>query len=133
VFLNKEAKMEPTATRLFTEAIDTLNLAKEEYFRPQEDISTYLICQNAQLATEKFLRGYLLEESIDPAEFTTLEELFEECAIMNIHFNRIDISAFACKAQLPNTRDCADLPRVCRCLGVACRLESLLREENMID
>ncbi|EMR03303.1 HEPN domain-containing protein [Cesiribacter andamanensis] len=124
--------MEPTANQLFSEAIDKLNQAKNEFFRPQEDLSPDVICQNAQLAVEHFLRGYLLNESLDPSEFTTLEELFDECAFMNIHFNRIDISAFRCRSELPNSRGCADIPKVCSCLTVASRLECLIREENLI-
>ena len=42
--------MKTKANNLFDEAIEKLNEASEELFRPEEDVVTYAICKNAQFA-----------------------------------------------------------------------------------
>ena len=42
----------------FAAALEKLNEAKKELFRPEEDIVSYLVCKNSQHAIENYLKGY---------------------------------------------------------------------------
>lgn len=53
--------MKTKANKLFDEAIEKLNEASEELFRPKEDVVTYAICKNAQFAIKNYLKGFLLK------------------------------------------------------------------------
>ena len=125
--------MEVEATRFFSEAAAKLERAKSEFFKPQEDLSAFVICQNAQLAVENFLRGYLQQEEIDPDEFLTIDELYQECRIMNRQFEKVDLGAFACKALPTAIRSCSEIPLVCNCLQAASKLECFLRQEQIVE
>ncbi|AKQ45161.1 hypothetical protein TH63_05165 [Rufibacter radiotolerans] len=127
-----EAKAKAQASQLFYEAVDKLNRAKEEYYKPEEDLMAYLVCKNAQFSIENFLRGYLLHNGVDPGENATMSTLFEACKRINQGFEQVDLTALHCKNENVDTRFCNDAPRACNCLHVSTTLESFLRKENVI-
>ncbi|GAB2534090.1 HEPN domain-containing protein [Rufibacter soli] len=127
-----EPKANAQASQLFYEAIDKLNRAKEEYYKPEEDLMAYMVCKNAQFSIEKFLRGFLLQNEINPGEGTSVSSLFEECKRINKGFEQLDFTALHCKNENLDTRFCNDAPRACNCLNVSTNLETFLRKENVI-
>ena len=50
--------MKSRSTAFFNEATKNLNVAKDELFKPVEDIVSYSVCKNAQFAIENFLKGF---------------------------------------------------------------------------
>ena len=63
--------MEIKAKKLFEEAVDKLNAANKELYRPEEDIVSYSVCKNSQHAIENFLKGYLLKRGIETDNLDT--------------------------------------------------------------
>ena len=90
--------MKDKATELFDEAIEKLNEANEELFRPKEDVVSYVVCKNAQYAIENFLKGFLLQNEIDPSEFTTIDSLYEQCVDIDKNFKKVNLSDFKCRS-----------------------------------
>lgn len=124
--------MKAEANVLFNDALAKLQQAKEEFFRPEEDLMTYLICRNAQYSIENFLKGYLVQQEVDPEMYQSMDKLYEKCISLNRDFARVDLAAFDCKYHSLNSSECNDLPRISNCLKIATSLESFLRQEKVL-
>ena len=124
--------MKARADKLFESAIEKLNQAKDEYYRPEEDMLTYLICKNAQSSIESFLKGYLLKNDVDPGGLDSLDALLDKCKTINNGFEKVDLYAFDCKSLKLDSSYCIDTPKVCNCLDASVKLENFLREEKVI-
>ena len=120
------------ATKLFEEAIERLNEANEELFRPEEDIVTYSVCKNAQYAIENYLKGFLLQNGIDITDFKTINTLFEQCKKINPNFKKVDLTDFECKSHKLDSRYCSEVSKVNDCFNVADSLDTFLRKEKII-
>ncbi|MGB5464192.1 MAG: HEPN domain-containing protein, partial [Aureibaculum sp.] len=70
--------MKDKANKLFTDASKKLNEANEELFKPKEDLVTYMVCKNAQFAIENYLKGFLLQNGVNPAKYKTVESLHQQ-------------------------------------------------------
>lgn len=124
--------MKERAGIFFDYAIKKLNEANEELFRPEEDMVTYTVCKNSQFAIESYLKGYLLQNGIDIANFETIESLYEQCVKINKEFEKIDLSEFECKAHKLDSRYCNEVSKVSNCFDVADSLDTFLRKEKII-
>ena len=124
--------MEITANTLFDEAIKKLDQANQELYRPEEDVVAFLVCQNAHVAIENFLKGYLLLNNIDISNYDTIESLYEQCKTINKNFEDIDLSGFECKSYQADSRYCNSTTKVSRCFDVADSLDAFLRRENIM-
>lgn len=124
--------MKTKANKLFDEAIEKLNEASEELFRPKEDVVTYAICKNAQFAIKNYLKGFLLKNDIDPSNYKTIESLYEQCKMINVKFEEIDLSSFSCKSFEIDSRYCNELSKVSNCFDIADNLDTFFRREKII-
>jgi HEPN domain-containing protein len=124
--------MKAKDNKFFDHAIDKLNEANEELYRPEEDLVTFLVCKNSQHAIENFLKGYLLQQGVEPGNYKTIEVLFEECKKFNKKFEMVDLSQFDCKAQSMDGRSCNEISKVSKCFKIAESLDNFLRRENII-
>jgi len=124
--------MQMDANKLFDDAMEKLNEASEELFRPEEDVVSFAVCKNAQFAIENYLKGYLLNNNIDPSDFKTVESLYERCKSINNKFQEVDLSNFKCKADELESRFCNEVVEVSYCFDVANELDTFLRKEKII-
>ena len=125
--------MKNRAKALFNDAIKKVKEADEELCRPEEDVVSVLICKKSQRATEGFLKGYLLYNGIDPSESNTLEDLYKQCKAFNKNFKNIDLSSFECKALDFDARQCDEISKVSNCYTTAEKLDTFLRDEQVIN
>lgn len=125
--------MKDKVNKLFDEAIEKLNKAREELFRPEEDLVSFSVCKNSQYAIENFLTGYLLQNGIDPSRYKTIDSLFEECKTINKKFEEIDLCDIECKNHNIDSRYCIDASKVCSCFNIADSLDTFLRQEKIIN
>lgn len=125
--------MKTKANNLFDEAIEKLNEASEELFRPEEDVVTYAICKNAQFAIENYLKGFLLNNGKDPSNYKTIESLYEQCKMINVKFEEIDLSSFGCKSYEIDSRYCSEVSKVSNCFNIADNLDTFFRREKIIN
>lgn len=125
--------MKTKANNLFDEAIEKLNEASEELFRPEEDVVTYAICKNAQFAIENYLKGFLLNNDVDPSNYKTIESLYNQCKMINVKFEEIDISGVGCKSYEIDSRYCNEVSKVSNCFDIADNLDTFFRREKIIS
>jgi len=124
--------MNSKANILFDDAVEKLNEANEELFKPKKDIATYVVCKNAQYAIENFLKGYLLKNRINPENFKTIDSLYEQCKGINKNFEEIDLTDFECKSHNLDSRFCKEVSKVSNCFVVADNIDTFFRRENII-
>ena len=124
--------MNTTPKHLFDEAVNKLNQANQELYRPEEDVVTFLVCQNAHFAIENYLKGFLMLHNIDTDNLITIDNLFEECKKINKKFEEIDLASFDCTSQEAESRFCNANSKVSRCFEIADSLDTFLRKEKVI-
>ena len=125
--------MNDKANKLFDDAIEKLNEANEELFRPEEDIVSFVVCKNSQFAVENFLKGFLLHNGIDPSRYKTIDSLYEQCKSINKNFEQVNLSDFECKSHNLDSRYCNEVSKVSNCFDVADSLDTFLRKEKIIN
>ena len=124
--------MKERAKALFKEAIKNVNEANEELCRPEEDVVSILVCKKSQLAVNDFLRGYLLQQGVEPKIDMTLEDLYNGCLAINPNFKKVELSNFDCKSVNINSKDCNNVSKVNECYNTALKLDTFLRKEKVI-
>ena len=124
--------MEKSKEIHFNKAKEKLKVANQELFKPNEDVVSYLVCKNSQVAIEGFLKGYLNHRGFVTHDEEHLEGLLNRCRALEPKFNRIDMSVIDCKATKTDTRYCADVSKVSSCFDVADNLDTLLRQIKVI-
>ncbi|MDX5585392.1 MAG: HEPN domain-containing protein [Aureibaculum sp.] len=125
--------MNDKAKKLFDDAIEKLNEANEELFRPEEDIVSMVVCKNSQFAVENYLKGFLLQNGVDPSNFKTIDSLYEKCKSINKNFEKVNLSDFECKSHKLDSRYCNDVSKVSSCFDIADSLDTFLRKEQIIN
>jgi HEPN domain-containing protein len=124
--------MENKAKILFDEALMKLGEANEELCRPEEDVVTFLVCKNSQIAIENYLKGYLFQNGIDANNFETIDALYKECLKVNSKFENINLSEFGCTSHQLDSSYCNEVAKVSRCFDAADQLDTFLRQEKVI-
>jgi len=125
--------MNDKAKKLFDDAIEKLNEANEELFRPEEDIVSMVVCKNSQFAVENYLKGFLLQNGVDPENFKTIDSLYEKCKSINKNFKKVNLSDFECKSHKMDSRYCNEVSKVSNCFDIADSLDTFLRKEQIIN
>ena len=125
--------MNDKAKKLFDDAIEKLNEANEELFRPEEDIVSMVVCKNSQFAVENYLKGFLLQNGVDPTSFKTIDSLYEKCKSINKNFEKVNLSDFECKSHKMDSRYCNEVSKVSNCFDIADSLDTFLRKEKIIN
>jgi HEPN domain-containing protein len=124
--------MSSRSQAFFDEATKKLDFAKEELFKPEEDIVRYSVCKNAQYAVENFLKGFLIQNEVDIELDDTLDKLYRKCLDIDAQFAEIDLHAITCRSHAIDTRYCAELDKVTGCFDTADQLDTLLRRKKVI-
>ena len=124
--------MKELAKATLNNAIDHLRLANEELNRPEEDVVCFSACKHAQFATLNYLKGYLLQQGIEPTQDMTVQDLYDRCMSINPHFAKVDLETMACRNQFTKGNDCNELSKVSACFNIADHFDTLLREEKVI-
>ncbi|MFA5296789.1 MAG: HEPN domain-containing protein [Lutibacter sp.] len=124
--------MKTRSDAFFKEASKKLKTAKEELFKPAEDIVSYSVCKNAQFAIENFLKGYLTKSNIDLGPNETISSLFEKCVSIDKDFKTIDLNAIACKNHAIDSRYCSEVNTVSACFDTADSIDTYLRKNKVL-
>jgi len=124
--------MKAKDNKFFDHAIEKLNEANQELYRPEEDMVSFLVCKNSQHAIENYLKGYLLQQGVEPGNYKTIDVLFEECKKFNKNFEKVDLSEFDCKSRSKDDISCNEISKVSNCFKIAESLDNFLRKEKII-
>ena len=124
---------EDKANSLYETAIQKLKEANDELCRPAEDVVSFMVCQNSHIAIDNYLKGFLLENSIETDASTSVDKLYEQCKAVNRNFEKVNLSGFECEAHQLDSRFCNGVTNVSRCFDIADSLDTFLREEKSIS
>jgi HEPN domain-containing protein len=125
--------METLANPFFEIAIAKMKEANRELYRPEEDVVSFLVCKNAQIAVQNYLRGYLMRSGIETKKEDTLDFLYDQCIELNRNFKEVDLTGFDCQGDQMNSRYCMGVEKVSRCFEIANRVDTFLRKEKVIN
>jgi HEPN domain-containing protein len=114
------------------EAEKKLKIAKDEMFKPAEDIVSYSVCKNSQFAIENFLKGYLLNKKVELDRNETIASLYEKCTTVDKDFKSVEMSAIGCKSHTIDSRYCSEINSVNACYDTADSVDTYLRKHKVI-
>ncbi len=124
--------MDEKSKNHFNTAKENLNNANNELFKPEEDVVSYLVCKNSQVAIENYLKGYLSLRCFETNKEETLQSLLNRCKSLDSKFNQVDIETIDCKAHKMDSRYCQDVSKVSSCFDAADNLDTFLRKLKII-
>lgn len=124
--------MKSRSEAFFNEASKKLKSAKEELFKPAEDIVSYSVCKNAQFAIENFLKGYLTKSNIELQPDETIASLYDKCVKIDKNFTSIDLNAIGCKNHGIDSRYCSEINTVSACFDTADNIDTYLRKNRIL-
>ena len=124
--------MKSRSSAFFNEATKNLQLAKNELFKPSEDIVTYSICKNAQFAIENYLKGFLIKNEVEIALSDTIATLYDKCIAIDKNFKNIDINTIGCKDHAIDSRYCSEINSVSACFDTADNIDTYLRKISIL-
>ncbi|WP_372769694.1 HEPN domain-containing protein [Lutibacter sp.] len=124
--------MKSRSEAFFKEASKKLKSAKEELFKPAEDIVSYSVCKNAQFAIENFLKGYLTKNNIELQQNETIASMYDKCVSIDKNFASIDLSAIGCKDHAIDSRYCSEINSVSACFDTADNIDTYLRKNKIV-
>lgn len=131
----------PNINELFLEAEEDYQRAKEELYRPIEDVVAYSACISSRRALYKYLLGLTElhtrenEESFDNTN--SIEELIKYNSKYSKELKDIDFSALNCKCEEMSELNAEDEPVYCTsvnkvsyCTGLAEDVRKILIEKE---
>ena len=121
--------MSDRSDAFFREATKNLQIAKEELFKPAEDIVSFSVCKNSQFAIENYLKGFLCKNGKELEQNETINSLYEKCYLIDSNFKEIDIKAIGCKGHAIDSRYCSEINSVSACLDTADEIDTFLRKK----
>lgn len=124
---------------LFQQAEEDFHRAKNELFRPLEDVVTYSACVSSRRALYKYLLGLSLihakenNESFDDHE--TIEKLIKYNSKYNDQLKKVDFSALYCQCEEMSEEDdeqvyCASVSKVNYCSNLSESVRKILIEKE---
>lgn len=84
--------MDQQAKMKISIADDFFNKAKNELFKPEEDIVPYGVCQNAYNSVVSYLSGVLINQSMSIPDPINVEELLMKCRALNSLYNDLHLA-----------------------------------------
>lgn len=124
--------MNSRSEAFFNEAIKKLHLAKDELFKPVEDIVSYSVCKNAQISIENYLKGFLTKNGVVLERDETITTLYGKCLAIDENFKIIEMGAIACKDHTIDSRYCSAIKTVSACFDTADNIDTYLRKNNIL-
>ena len=104
---------------LIQEADQLLNSAINEISRSEEDVTTFMVCQNSRQSIINYLASYLIKNDVSLKEPVTLASLLSQCRDLDGRFDLIDISQIFCRHDEEDEEYCLNVQKVNSCLNVA--------------
>jgi len=86
--------MDEKINATLTQAEAHLNNAREELYKPEEDIVPYSICKCSHGAIVDYLSAYLMRHGRKLPDKHTVEELLSYCREVDEAFNELHLSPF---------------------------------------
>jgi len=124
--------MKARSDAFLKEAEKKLKRAKDELFKPAEDIVSYSVCKNSQFAIENYLKGYLTKKEVNLQPNETIASLYDKCIAIDENFKMIDLNAIGCKNHAIDSRYCSEINSVSACFDTADNIDTYLRRNKIV-
>jgi len=124
--------MKSRSEAFLKEAQNKLKLAKEEMFKPAEDIVSYSICKNSQFAIENYLKGFLATKKAQLNSDETIASLYNKCIAIDKRFETVEMGTIGCKNHPIDSRYCSEINSVSACFDTADNIDTYLRKNKII-
>lgn len=124
--------MKSRSDAFFNEAAKKLKDAKDEMFKPAEDIVSYSVCKNSQFAIENLLKGYLTQKEVELQSNETIASLYEKCIAIDKNFKAIEMGAIGCKKHSMDSRYCSEINSVSACYDTADNIDTFFKKSNIV-
>ena len=124
--------MKTRSEAFFKEASKKLEAAKEELFKPAEDIVCFSVCKNSQMAVENYLKGYLIKNNIEITYTDTIASLYAKCKKFDSNFKNIELDDMGCKEHLIDSRYCSEIKTVGKCFDIADNIDTYFRKKKIL-
>lgn len=109
----------PQADFLLNEADQLLKMANDELSRSEEDVSSFMVCQNSRKALKNALTYFLFKNSIEPKEPVTIQNLLNQCREEDARFQNVEIKNFNCRHDKGEEEYCLSTGKVSGCFDSA--------------
>ncbi|MDP2088021.1 MAG: HEPN domain-containing protein [Flavobacteriaceae bacterium] len=125
--------MEQSADHYFKIAAKKLQEANEELFRNGNDsVDKKLVCQNAHMAIENYLKGFLAFHETSPTN-NSIAQLFEQCVAIDIHLQKIEMKNVICKHNDALFLKCEEIEAITACFEAADNIDTYFRRINILN
>jgi HEPN domain-containing protein len=124
--------MSSRSKAFLNEGAKRLDIAKEEFLKPVEDLVSFSVCKNSQLAIENYLKGFLLTNSVEFEVNATIDELYKQCVKVDSNFKNIEMKAIACKNHKIDSRYCTEVNKLNACVDTADSIDTYLKNSKII-
>jgi len=124
--------MSDRSDAFFREATKNLQIAKEELFKPSEDIVSFSVCKNSQFAIENYLKGFLCKKGVKLDQNETISALYNKSVAIDSKIKEIDFKAIGCKEHAIDSRYCSEINSVSACLDTADEIDTFFRKNSVL-
>lgn len=125
---------------LFKEAEEELSQAREELYRPIEDVVAFSACVSTRKALYKYLLGlskvHAEEHGESLKEFSTIEELIQYNSKYSKALKEVDFSLLDCKCKEISEEEgedlqyCTNVKKVSYCSGLSDQVREILVQKK---
>lgn len=125
--------MEQSADYYFKIATKKLQQANEELFKNGNTLNKKNVCQNAHAAIENYLKGFLVFHQTKLVENNSIAQLFEQCLLIDIHLQKIDMKEVICRHSDSLFMKCEELETITACFEAADNIDTYFRRINILN
>ncbi len=116
-------------SKLWEEGIKLIDFAETELNRAEEDVVTFLACNNIKRAINNFLRAYLQPHNIQTTKDDSPEKLKAHCMSIDAAFGFLDFTPLDCSYEEGADNFCLEVDHVKSCLDLANEVKDIVSYE----
>ncbi len=113
---------------LLNEATQLLQTANDELSHSEEDVTTYMVCQNSRQALINSMTYFLFKNGITPKEPVTMEHLLNQCKEKDARFQKVNMSNILCRHEENSNDYCLPITKVNSCFKSAQLIHGLVTD-----
>ena len=111
---------------LLNEADQLLKKANDQLSRSEEDVASYMVCQNSRKALKNSLIYFLFKNGIEPEEPVTIQHLMNQCRAEDARFDNVEIKNILCRHDKDDEEYCLSVGKVSGCFDSARLIRNLV-------
>ncbi|NND32494.1 MAG: hypothetical protein HKN76_07880 [Saprospiraceae bacterium] len=118
--------------QLLAEGSDLVHFAEQELTRANEDVVTFLACNNIKRAINNYLSAYIESNGLNTPHNPTPDNLLRMCQSLDKKFANLDFHALSCSHEKGANNFCLEVEHVQECLDLAYMTRNLVIDKIKI-